>query len=72
MKKLLVSLFVVSSLFYGNYIYAEDKQELYFMDAHSQIDDQVSGVNLFLERMADNNVKTTLLATRGKRNLTDI
>ncbi len=72
MKKLLISLFVISSLFYGNYIYAEDNQELYFIDAHSQIDHQVSGINLVLERMADNNVKTTLLATRGKRNWRDI
>jgi len=72
MKKLLISLFVISSLFYGNHIYAECNQELYFIDAHSQIDHQVSGVNLVLERMADNNVKTTLLATRGKRNWEDI
>lgn len=72
MKKLLISLFVISSLFYGNHIYAEDNQEMYFIDAHSQIDHEVSGINLVLERMADNNVKTTLLATRGKRNWRDI
>jgi len=72
MNKILISLFVISSLFYGNHIYAEDNQELYFIDAHSQIDHQGSGINLVLERMTDNNAKTTLLSTRGKRNWRDI
>ena len=71
-KKLLIRLFIITSLLYGYHIHAEDNRELYFIDAHSQIDHQVSGINLVLERMAANNVTTTLLATRGKRNWREI
>lgn len=63
-------LFAVLS--YAGCVYAEERQEIYFIDAHSQIDHKVSGIDVVLKRMAANNVSTTLLALRGKRNWQDV
>ena len=57
---------------YCNYSSAEEGRDLYFIDAHSQIDHKVSGVDVVLKRMSDNHVKTTLLTPRGKRSWQDI
>ena len=51
---------------------AEDGHGLYFIDAHSQIDHIVDGVDVVLKRMSANNVTTTLLSARGERNWRDI
>jgi len=65
-------LLTVAVLSYGGHINAEESRDLYFIDAHSQIDHKVGGVDVVLKRMSDNNVTTTLLSTRGKRNWRDI
>jgi predicted TIM-barrel fold metal-dependent hydrolase len=62
----------VAVLFYGGHINAEESRDLYFIDAHSQIDHNVDGIDVVLKRMLANNVTTTLLSTRGKRNWRDI
>lgn len=46
--------------------------ELYFVDAHSQIDHKVGDINLVLKRMEENGVRKTLLAARGQREDRDI
>jgi len=46
--------------------------ELYFIDAHSQIDHNVEDINLVLNQMNENNVRKTLLSSRGKRNDSEI
>lgn len=67
MKKILMCLFLFAPLLYGGSVYANEYQELYFIDAHSQADHKMSGINTVLERMTSNNVKKTLLSTRGER-----
>lgn len=44
-------------------------EELYFIDAHSQVDHQVDDLSLIIKRMDEFNVRQTILATRGKRRL---
>jgi len=46
--------------------------ELYFIDIHSQIDHKAKGLKQVLKRMNENNVKTTFLTTRGKRDWREI
>ena len=53
------------------FAYAEQSEELYFIDAHSQIDNNVD-LEIVIKRMKENNVVTTLLASRGKRNWKEI
>ena len=65
-------LFTIAVLLYGGHINAEESPDLYFIDAHSQIDHKVGGVDVVLKRMSTNNVTTTLLSTRGKRSWRDI
>ena len=72
MKKILIYLFLFAPLLYGGSFYAKEYQDMYFIDAHSQVDHKVSGINTVLKRMRANNVKKTLLATRGKRHWRDI
>lgn len=47
-------------------------QELYFVDAHSQIDHEVESLALVLKRMDEAGVHKTILATRGRRPHSDI
>jgi predicted TIM-barrel fold metal-dependent hydrolase len=72
MKKILINLFLFAPLLCCSSLYAKEYQDLYFIDAHSQVDHKVSGINTVLERMKANNVKKTLLATRGKRHWQEI
>ena len=46
--------------------------QLYFIDAHSQLDHKSGGIKVVLERMSENNVKKTLLAGRSKMSWSDI
>lgn len=71
MKNILLRLFAFQVLLFISQLYANEHQELYFVDAHSQIDHQVSGIEVVLEKMANNNVDLTLLALRGKRDWMD-
>lgn len=63
-KIILISVFLLHVSLFGN--------DLYFIDAHSQIDHQAKGLSQVLKRMEKNNVKTTLLATRGSRDWLEI
>lgn len=63
---------IFAALLYCIYGSAEEVHELYFIDAHSQVDDKVRSIDVVLDRMSDNNVKTTLLSSRGKRSWQDI
>ena len=45
---------------------------LYFVDAHSQVDHKVKDINIVLKRMRENGVRTTILASRGRREARDI
>ena len=46
--------------------------QLYFIDAHSQLDHLSGGIEVVLKRMSENNVKKTLLASRSKMPWSDI
>ena len=46
--------------------------QLYFIDAHSQLDHKSGGIEVVLKRMSENNVKKTLLASRSKMPVKDI
>ena len=46
--------------------------QIYFIDAHSQLDHKSGGIEVVLKRMSENNVKKTLLASRSKMRVTDI
>ena len=46
--------------------------QLYFIDAHSQLDHKSGGIEVVLKRMSENNVKKTLLAGRSKMSWSDI
>lgn len=61
-------LFLFFTLFSG----LTQAEELYFVDAHSQIDKKVKDIGLVLKRMSENNVQKTLLSARGKRHDSDI
>ena len=65
-------IFTIAVLLYGGQINAEGSSDLYFVDAHSQIDHKVGGVDVVLKRMSANNVTTTLLSARGKRSWREI
>lgn len=47
-------------------------EELYFVDAHSQVDGEVRDLSLITERMRQNGVRKTILAARAKRSNQDI
>lgn len=51
---------------------AGDSTNLYFVDAHSQIDQKLDDINIVLRRMEENGVRTTILAARGGREDSDI
>jgi hypothetical protein len=72
MSKLEKIFVTVAVLLYSGYVNAEESRGLYFIDAHSQIDHKVGGVDVVLKKMLANNVSTTLLSSRGKRNWRDI
>ena len=76
MKRLIFTLlilsFAASAIAADLTIKREERPDLYFIDAHSQIDHKVGGVDVVLKRMSTNNVTTTLLSTRGKRSWRDI
>lgn len=61
-------LFLLFALFTG----LTQAEELYFVDAHSQIDKKVKDIGLVLKRMSENNVQKTILSARGKRHDSDI
>jgi predicted TIM-barrel fold metal-dependent hydrolase len=46
--------------------------ELYFVDAHSQVDSEVHNLSLITERMQQNGVRKTILAARAGRTNQDI
>ncbi|MDH3451057.1 MAG: hypothetical protein OEN20_01460 [Gammaproteobacteria bacterium] len=46
--------------------------ELYFIDAHSQVDHEVEDLGLIIERMDAAGVSSTLLSSRGKRKAREI
>ena len=71
-RKFLVS-FLVFIFISSNPLIAEDKvNQLYFIDAHSQLDHKSGGIKVVIERMSENNVKKTLLAGRSKMSWSDI
>ena len=72
MSKLGKIFIIVAVLLYSSHVNAEESRDLYFIDAHSQIDHKVGGVDIVLKKMLANNVATTLLSARGKRNWRDI
>ena len=47
-------------------------EELYFVDAHSQVDGEVRNLSLITERMQQNGVRKTILAARSGRTNQDI
>jgi len=47
-------------------------EELYFVDAHSQVDEEVRDLSLITERMQQNGVRKTILAARSGRTNQDI
>ena len=51
---------------------AGTNNQLYFIDAHSQLDHKSGGIEVVLKRMSENNVKKTLLAGRSKMSWSDI
>lgn len=46
--------------------------KLYFVDAHSQVDHELSDLSLITTRVQENGVRKTLLTARGKRSSRDI
>jgi len=71
LKTLLLSLSLI--LYLPQLTLADNQSDLYFIDAHSQIDHKTrGGLDIVLERMYDHNVKTTLLASRQKRSQIDV
>lgn len=69
MKHLLRLCLLFIAATYSLYLHA---QELYFVDAHSQVDQHVSDLALILKRMDETGVHKTILASRGKRPHSDI
>ena len=65
MKKYFISLLFLFSL-------NAQAQELYFVDAHSQVDHHLEDMSITLKQMQENGVKKTILAARGKRKSSDI
>jgi predicted TIM-barrel fold metal-dependent hydrolase len=72
MKTLFVFLLLLAATLHAAGCQADEPAGLYFVDAHSQVDHKVSGIDAVLARMAANNVKATLLSTREKRQWREI
>ncbi|MCS5622916.1 MAG: amidohydrolase [Candidatus Marinimicrobia bacterium] len=70
LKTLLLSLSLMLSL--SQSTLADNQSELYFIDAHSQVDHIMPGLDLILENMRNNNVKKTLLSIRYKRDWKEV
>lgn len=66
-----LSLFVTICflLLTSSYVNAD---EIYFIDAHSQVDHKVEDLNLVIQRMNEAGVYRTILATRSKRPPSDV
>ena len=58
---ILICIILLSGCFHDNI----DNDPVYFIDAHSQVDDELGNLDTILTRMNANNVKKTILATRG-------
>ena len=54
-------------LWFGLLVTPGYAEELYFIDAHSQVDHKVDDLSLIIQRMDEFNVRKTILATRGRR-----
>lgn len=67
----IVSAFILSVIL-GLITELTQADNLYFIDAHSQIDQEIEDINLVLKRMNENNVQKTILSARGKRSDADI
>jgi hypothetical protein len=65
LQRLLIFLFTILPLYSGAASSA-DTSELYFIDAHSQVDHQVVPLKKVLSVMEINDVSHTILSTRGK------
>ena len=71
MRKLISISIAAASLIYGSATFSNERSELYFRDAHSQVDQNI-GIGLVLKRMEENGVTTTLLSSRHKGQWRDI
>jgi len=71
MRKLISISVAAASLIYGSATFSNEGNELYFIDAHSQVDQNIS-IGLVLKRMEENGVTTTLLSSRRKGQWRDI
>ena len=71
MKRITYVLVALSAVIFSDLVCADKGMNLYFVDAHSQIDENIE-VEIVVGRMEENNVVTTLLASRGKRKWKDI
>ena len=67
----LQSLVAASSLFFLGLHSAALGGDTYFIDAHSQVDDEVE-LNTIMKQMDAANVRSTILAARGQRDWRDI
>jgi len=67
----LQSLVAVSSLFFLGLHSSALSDNTYFIDAHSQVDDEVE-LNTIIKQMDAANVRSTILAARGQRDWRDI
>jgi len=63
---------LILSLIFALFTGLTQADDLYFVDAHSQIDQEVEDISLVLKRMNENNVQKTILSARGKRHDSDI
>ena len=72
MMSVLRTLFFFATLIFAAQSGAQTHRDLYFIDAHSQIDHNAGGLKIVLEQMDANNVRTTLLSARGNRNWREI
>lgn len=64
-QSILFRLLLMSLLFIGSH--NASSAELYFIDAHSQIDHEVDDLDLIITRMDESGVGRTILAARSKR-----
>lgn len=63
---------VCAILFFSVFPLPVMSQDLYFIDAHSQVDHQLDDLSLILKRMDEAGVHKTILASRGRRSHSDI
>ncbi len=63
---------IVFSFFSALLIHDVRAEELYFIDAHSQVDQHVKNLELIIQRMDETNVYCTILSARSKRSSDEI